>query len=137
VVSQPLRPEHPRIRALVTDEFRPVLWGELRSVQAPELFAIVANGRKTGILLVSRDGIERVFGFLDGELVYGFSTASAEADDTRESVLALVRGQPPGGTFTFLRAPAPAVPRSMEPMRAEELVLDALRKIDESRQMTG
>jgi Domain of unknown function (DUF4388) len=136
-LSEPLRPEHPRIRELLTDEFRPVLWGELRSVQAPELFAIVANGRKTGVLLVFRDGIERVFGFCDGDLVYGFSTASAEADDARESVLALVRDQPPGGTFTFLRAPAPAVPRSMEPVRTEEIVLDAVRKLDETRQLTG
>ena len=136
-MSEPLRPEHPQIRALLTEEFRPVLWGELRSVQAPELFAIVANGRRTGILLVVRAGIERVFGFCDGELVYGFSTASAETDDAAEAVLALVRGEPPGGTFTFLRAPAQAVPRSMEPARTEELVLDAVRKLDEARQLAG
>jgi hypothetical protein len=132
-----VRPEHPRIRELLTDEFRPVLWGELRSVQAPELFAILANCRTTGILLVLRDGVERVFGFCDGDLVYGFSTATAEGADARESVLALVRDQPAGGTFTFLRAPAPAVPRSMEPARTEEIVLDAVRKLDETRQLTG
>ena len=114
-----------------------MLWGELKSVQAPELFAIVANGRKTGLLLVWRDGIERAFGFLDGELVFGFSTASAETDDARESVLALVRDEPPGGTFTFLRAPAEAVPRSMDPVRTEEIVLDAVRKLDETRRVAA
>jgi hypothetical protein len=135
-LSEPLRPEHPRIRELLTEQFRPVLWGEMNSVQAPELFAIVSNARKTGVLLVARDGVERIFGFENGDMVFGFSTASAEGQDAREAVLALVRAQP-GGTFTFLRAPGPAVPRSMEPVRTEEVVLDALRKLDESRRLTG
>jgi hypothetical protein len=135
-LSEPLRPEHPRIRELLTEQFRPVLWGEMNSVQAPELFAIVANARKTGVLLVVRDGVERAFGFEDGDMVFGFSTAPAEAGDARESVLSLVRAQP-GGTFTFLRAPGSAVPRSMDPARTEEIVLDALRKLDEIRRLAG
>jgi len=91
---------------------------------------MVAQGRKTGLLLVSRDGIERIFGFHEGDLVFGFSTAVDEADDAREAVLGVVRAAG-AGSFTFLCAPAKAIPQSVGRQNVQEVVLDALRRLDE------
>ncbi|TMB26545.1 MAG: hypothetical protein E6J62_20395 [Deltaproteobacteria bacterium] len=100
-MTSPLRAEHPRIRELLQPDVRAVLWGELASTHATEVFDIVAQGRKTGLLLISRDGIERIFGFHSA------------------------------GTFTFLSAPATAIPQSVRRQNVQEVVLDALRRLDE------
>ena len=129
-MTSPLSAEHPRIRALLLPDVQAVLWGNLASMHPTEVFDIVAHGRRTGLLFVSRDGIERIFGFHDGDLVFGFSTAHDEADDERKAVLGLVRVDGPG-TFTFLCAPATAVPHATRRQNVQEVVLDALRRLDE------
>ena len=129
-MTSPLRAEHPRIRELLQPDVQAVLWGELASIHATEVFDIVAQGRKTGLLLVSRDGIERIFGFDEGDLVFGFSTAVDEGDDAREAVLGVVRAAG-AGSFTFLCAPAKAIPQSVGRQNVQEVVLDALRRLDE------
>jgi len=129
-VTSPLRAEHPRIRELLQREVQAVLWGDLASIHATEVFDIVAQGRKTGLLLVLRDGIERIFGFLEGDLVFGFSSAPGEGDDAREAVLGLVRVAG-AGSFTFLSAATPEVPHSVRRQNVQEVVLDALRRLDE------
>jgi hypothetical protein len=115
---------------LLQPEVQAVLWGDLASIHATEVFDIVAQGRKTGLLLMSRDGIERIFGFHEGDLVFGFSTAVDEGDDARESVLGLVRAAG-AGSFTFLSAPAKAIPQALRRQNVQEVVLDALRRLDE------
>ena len=127
----PLRAEHPRIRELLQRDVQAVLWGDLASIHTTEVFDIVAQGRKTGLLFVSRDGIERIFGFHEGDLVFGFSSAVGEAEDAREAVLGLVRVAG-AGSFTFLCATANAIPQSMRRQNVQEVVLDALRRVDEA-----
>jgi hypothetical protein len=117
---------------LLQPELQAVLWGNLGSIHPTEVFDIVAQGRKTGLLLVNRDGIERVFGFHEGDLVFGFSTALDEADDAREAVLGLVRVAG-AGSFTFLSAPAKAIPQAIRRQNVQEVVLDALRRLDEGK----
>ena len=129
-MTSPLSVEHPRIRELFQPEAHAVLWGDLASIHATEVFDIVAQGRKTGLLLMSRDGTERVFGFHEGDLVFGFSTAVDEGDDAREAVLGLVRAAG-AGSFTFLSAPAKAIPQATRRQNVQEVVLDALRRLDE------
>ena len=129
-MNSPLRVEHPRIRALLRSEAQAVLWGDLASMHPTEVFDIVAHGRKTGLLFVSREGVERIFGFHEGDLVFGFSTAPGEAEDAREAVLGLVRVAA-GGSFTFLAAPASAIPQAVQRQNVQEVVLDALRRMDE------
>jgi hypothetical protein len=85
---------------------------------------------KTGLLFVGRDGVERIFGFQDGDLVFGFSTVLAEAEDAREAVLGLIR-MSGGGSFTFLAGPASAIPQAVQRHNVQEVVLDALRRLDE------
>ena len=75
-MSEPKRPQHPRIRDLLAPGLVAVLWGELTAVHAAELFGMMSQGRKTGLLFVERAGVERIFGFVNGELVLGRSTAS-------------------------------------------------------------
>jgi hypothetical protein len=129
-VTNPLRAEHPRIRELLQRDVQAVLWGDLGSIHTTEVFDIVAQGRKTGLLLVICDGIERLFGFHEGDLVFGFSSAADEGDDVRGAVLGLVRVAGAGG-FTFLRAAAKEIPQSMHRQNVQEVVLDALCRLDE------
>ena len=135
-MSEPVRPKHSRICELLATGFKAVLWGELPSMPATELFGVVSQGRKTGFLFIERDGVERVFGFVEGELVFGLSTAPTEAEDARKAVLGLLHQQP-GGTFTFLRGPSARVPHSLPPQNTQEVVLDALRQLDETRRLVG
>ena len=129
-MSEPKRPHDERVRAFLAPEFVAVLWGELVAVHATELFGMMSQGRKTGLLFIERRGVERLFGFVGGELVFGTSTAGTEADDERKAVLGLVRVDGPG-TFTFLCAPATAVPHATRRQNVQEVVLDALRRLDE------
>jgi hypothetical protein len=135
-VSEPKKPQNERIRELLGPEFVAVLWGELVAVHAAELFGMMSQGRKTGLLFVERSGVERIFGFVNGELVLGRSTVSTEGDDGPAAVLGLL-DQQPGGTFTFLRGPAAKVPRAFPPRNTQHLVLDSLRKLDESGRLAG
>ena len=95
-----------------------------------EVFDIVAHGRKTGLLFVTCHGVERIFAFHEGDLVFGFSTAVGEAEDAREAVLGLVRVAG-CGTFIFLAGPASAIPHAVHRQNVQEVVLDALRRLDE------
>ena len=135
-MSEAKRPQHERIRDLVTPEFVSVLWGELAAVHPTELFGMMSQGRKTGLLFVERGGVERLFGLVNGEMVLGVSTAPAEGYDVRAAVLGLLEQQP-GGTFTFLRASAAKVPRAFPPQNTQEIVLDSLRKLDETDRLAG
>jgi hypothetical protein len=129
-VTSSHRAEHPRIRALLHPDVQAVLWGDLASIRPTEVFDIVAHGKKTGLLVAIQDDVERVFGFHDGDLVLGFSSSLEEGDDAREAVLGLVRTDQ-GGIFTFLRAPACAIPQATRRQNVQEVVLDALRRLDE------
>jgi len=51
-------------------------------------------------------------------------------------VLALLR-EPPGGTFTFLRGPPAQVPRAFPPRNTQQVLLDSLRKLDETGRLAG
>jgi hypothetical protein len=135
-VSEPKRPQNDRLRGFLAPEFVAVLWGELVAVHATELFGMMSQGRKTGLLFIERRGVERLFGFVGGDLVFGTSTAEAEADDAAAAVLGLLREQP-GGTFTFLRGLAGKVPRAFPPRNTQHVVLDSLRKLDESGRLAG
>src|SRR5437667_4103730 len=97
---------------------------------------MMSQGRKTGLLFIERRGVERLFGFVGGELVFGTSTAGTEADDAPAAVLGLLREQP-GGAFTFLRAPAAKIPRAFPPRNTQHVVLDSLRKLDETGRLAG
>jgi len=116
--------------------FVAVLWGELVAVHATELFGMMSQGRKTGLLFIDSHGVERLFAFVNGELVLGTSTAAKEGDDAEAAVLGLFR-QPPGGSFTFLRGPAAEVPRAFPPRSTQQVVLDSLRKLDETGRLAG
>ena len=135
-LSEPKRPQNDRIRGLLGPEFVAVLWGELTAIHGAELFGMMSQGRKTGLLFVERAGVERIFGFVNGELVLGRSTAPAEADDGSAAVLGLLDHQP-GGTFTFLRGPVAKVPRAFPPRNTQQLVLESLRKLDDSGRLAG
>src|SRR5437879_4307761 len=97
---------------------------------------MMSQGRKTGLLFIERRGVERLFGFVGGELVFGTSTAEAEADGAPAAVLGLL-GEQPGGAFTFLRAPAGKVPRAFPPRSTQQILLDSLRKLDETGRLAG
>jgi len=135
-LSEPERPHDERVRGFVAPEFVAVLWGELVALHATELFGMMSQGRKTGLLFIERRGVERLFGFVAGDLVFGTSTAGAEADDALAAVLGLLREQP-GGSFTFLRGPGGKVPRAFPPKNTQQVLLDSLRKLDESGRLTG
>jgi hypothetical protein len=135
-VSEPKEPQHQRVRDFLAPGLVAVLWGELLAVHPTELLGMMSQGRKTGLLFVEREGVERLFGFIHGELVLAISTSRAEADDARAAVFGLV-GQQAGGTFTFLRGPAGMVPRAFPPLNTQEVVLDSLRKLDETGRLTG
>jgi hypothetical protein len=135
-VSEPKSPEHQRVRDFLAPELVAVLWGELLAVHPTELLGMMSQGRKTGLLFVEREGVERLFGFVNGEMVLAISTAGAERDDAREAVLGLMRQQT-GGTFTFLRGPLAQVPRAFAPLNTQQVVLDSLRKLDETGRLAG
>ena len=135
-MSEPKKPQHERVRDFLVPGLVPVLWGELRAVHPAEVFGMMSQGRKSGLLFVERDGIERLFGFVNGELVLGISTAGAEGEDARAGVLGLLRQQT-GGTFTFLRGPAGIVPRAFPPQNTQQVVLDSLRNLDETGRLAG
>jgi hypothetical protein len=134
-VSEPKRPQNERVRGFLAPEFVAVLWGELVAVHATELFGMMSQGRKTGLLFIERRGVERLFGLVDGDLVFGTSTAEGEAD-AAAAVLGLL-GEQPGGSFTFLRGTAGKVPRAFPPRNTQHVVLDSLRKLDESGRLAG
>jgi len=135
-VSEPKRPQNERVRGFLAPELVAVLWGELVAVHATELFGMMSQGRKTGLLFIERRGVERLFGFVAGDLVFGTSTAAAEADDALAAVLGLLREQP-GGSFTFLRGPVGQVPRAFPARNTQQVLLDSLRKLDESGRLAG
>jgi hypothetical protein len=135
-VSEPKRPEHQRIRDFLAPGLVAVLWGELLAVHPTELLGMMSQGAKTGLLFIEREGVERLFGFVSGEMVLAISTVRAEKDDARAAVLGLI-GQQAGGTFTFLRGSAGMVPRAFPPLNTQEVVLDSLRKLDETGRLTG
>jgi len=135
-VSEAKRPQDQRLRVFLAPEFVAVLWGELLALHATELFGMMSQGRKTGLLFIERRGVERLFGFVGGELVFGTSTAGAEANDALAALLGLLREQP-GGSFTFLRGPGDKVPRAFPPKNTQQLLLDSLRKLDESGRLAG
>jgi hypothetical protein len=135
-VNEPKTPQHQRVRDFLPPGLVAVLWGELLAVHPTELLGMMSQGRKTGLLFIEREGVERLFGFVHGELVLAISTVRGEGDDARAAVFGLM-GQQTGGTFTFLRGPAAMVPRAFPPLNTQEVVLDSLRKLDETGRLTG
>jgi len=135
-MSEPKRPQHQRVRDLLDPDLVAVLWGELLAVHPTELFGMMSQGGKTGLLFIEREGVERLFGFVGGELVLGISSLEAEGENARAALLGLLRQQP-GGTFTFLRGPAGMVPRGFPPQNTQQILLDSLRELDETGRLAG
>jgi len=95
----------------VGHEWKVVLWGELAGMPAADLLNILSHGNRSGILLVhGEDDSERALGLCSGNITW------------------LQKG-----AFTFLRG---AVPPGEGPT-VQEVLLDGLRRLDESREMTG
>jgi len=146
-VSEPKRPHDERVRAFLAPEFVAVLWGELVAVHATELFGMMSQGRKTGLLFIERRGVERLFGLVAGVCVdrvrrrpiliaTDLGNALLLSSIPLAGLLGRLREQP-GGAFTFLRAPAAKIPRAFPPRNTQHVVLDSLRKLDETGRLAG
>jgi Domain of unknown function (DUF4388) len=109
---------------------RPVLWGDLAELSAGDLLALLEHHKRTGLLVVSCDGVERALSLIDGALVWANSEEAAEQGDPAGVVRGLLVGG--AGTFSFLRAEGTELPAG-EPVGLRALLLDTLRKLDESR----
>ena len=113
-----------RVRALFDAHptWKPVLWGELGGMPAADLLNILAQGRKTGLLLVrTPTGEEHALAMQDGCVHW------AEPAAPRETTDALVRM--PQGLFSFVRAPDMQLEGEGTPIHG--LLLDSLRRLDE------
>ncbi len=115
----------------VGHEWKVVLWGELAGMPAADLLNILSHGNRSGILLVhGEDDSERALGLCSGNITW-FATSEPVEQTARDLAFGLVRLQK--GAFTFLRG---AVPPGEGPT-VQEVLLDGLRRLDESREMTG
>jgi hypothetical protein len=116
----------PRVRALfgVHPEWRPVLWGDLSGMPAVDLLNILAQGRKSGLLLVrAPDGMEHALALQDGCVHW------SDPGSQRDTVDAMVRLQQ--GAFSFVRATQLSLDGTGTPVH--ELLLDSLRRLDEQK----
>lgn len=119
-----------RVRGLfeVHPEWRPVLWGELSGMPAVDLLNVLAQGRKTGLLLVrSSLGVEHALAIQDGDAYWG------EPGDPRATTDALVRLKQ--GEFALVRAPDLQLQGDAIPVN--ELLLDSLRRLDEAARVAS
>jgi len=132
-----LWPAGQRVRALLPGPMpglRPVLWGDLAELGAGDLLGLLEHHRRTGLLVVSCDGVERALALIEGHLVWARSEESAENGDAASVVHGLLTGG--AGTFSFLRADEADLP-SGDPRQLREILLDGLRQLDESRHFGG
>ena len=128
-----LWPAGQRVRALLPGPMpglKPVLWGDLAELGAGDLLGLLEHHRRTGLLVVSCDGVERALALIEGQLVWGRSEQLAENDDAAAVVRGLLTGGV--GTFSFLRADEAELP-SGDPRELRVVLLDGLRLLDESR----
>lgn len=128
-----LWPPGDRVRALLPDGLsvaRPVLWGDLGDMHAGDLLSLLLQQRRTGLLVVSSEGVERALAFIAGDVVWAVSEVLAEASGPAEVIYGLLGGS--AGTFSFLKTDAAALPQG-EPLKTQALLLDGIRRLDESR----
>jgi Domain of unknown function (DUF4388) len=128
-----LWPAGKRVQALLPGPMpalRPVLWGDLAELAPSDLLSLLEHHRSTGLLVVSCEGVERVFSLIEGQLVWACSEIEAENRDIEDAVRGLLEGR--AGTFSFLRAPATELPQGA-PREIRVLLLDGMRRLDESR----
>jgi hypothetical protein len=112
-------------------EWKIVLWGDLGGMPATELLNILSLGNRTGLLLVrGEDGSERALGLHGGAASWQASSEMMERN-VRDLAYGLVGLHK--GVFTFLRGPVPPG----EGPSVQEILLDGLRRLDESRELTG
>ncbi len=132
-----LWPAGQRVRALLPGPMpglKPVLWGDLAEIGAGDLLGLLEHHRRTGLLVVSCDGVERALALIEGQLVWARSEEPAENADAAAVVRGLLTGGV--GTFSFLRADEAELP-SGEPRELRVILLDGLRQLDESRRDSG
>lgn len=128
-----LWPPGQRVRAIVprgVEAVRAVLWGDLEEFDVGDLLSMLQHQRRTGLLLVTRDDLERVLVFVEGEITWTRSEDPEEGDDPSEVVFGLLSGRT--GTFSLLRVDAADLPAGT-PNQTQALLLDGLRRLDESR----
>jgi hypothetical protein len=113
---------------------RPVLWGDLAELAAGDLLGLLEHHKRTGLLVVSCDGVERALALIEGQLVWARSEEPAENGDAALVVRGLLTGS--AGTFSFLRADEADLP-SGDPRELRVILLDGLRQLDESRRDGG
>jgi hypothetical protein len=113
---------------------RPVLWGDLAELAAGDLLGLLEHHKRTGLLVVSCDGVERALALIEGQLVWARSEQSEENGDAAAVVRGLLTGG--AGTFSFLRADEADLP-SGDPRELRVILLDGLRQLDESRRDGG
>jgi hypothetical protein len=114
--------------------FKPVLWGELSGMPLPDLLSGLSHSQRTGLLLVRcRQGSERALGVFRGTIAWAASSVPDERE-IRDVAFGLIRLH--HGDFTFLRAPEGVFPEG-EGSSAQELLLDALRRLDEETREPG
>jgi hypothetical protein len=93
-----------------------------------DLLSILAQGRRTGLLLVrTREGAEHALALQDGNAYWG------EPGDPRATTDALVRLEQ--GQFAFVRAPD--LQLEGDSIAVNELLLDSLRRLDEAAHKDG
>lgn len=126
-----LWPPGDRVQALLPGGLgaaRPVLWGDLGDMHGGDLLSLLNQQRRTGLLVVSCEGVERALALIEGDIVWARSEAPSEAEEPAEVVFGLMAGS--AGTFSFLKTLAGDLPQG-EPHKTQALILDAARRLDE------
>lgn len=121
--------QQPRVRALLAAApgFRPVMWGE----HSVDLLNMLNQMGRSGLLIVrGEDGSERALALEAGDITWAASTLAHEDGRAGEVVFGLIALEQ--GSFTFLHAPEGSLPGG-EAQSAHHLLLDGLRRLDESR----
>ncbi len=108
--------------------WKPALWGDLSALPLPDLLSVLAHARRTGLLLVRCEESERALAMVAGRITFAASSDPGERD-VRDVCYGLVRLH--AGLFTLLACPEGALPAG-EGASAQELLLDVLRRLDET-----
>lgn len=127
----------------------PVLAGDLAEIPPSDLLSLLHQGRRTGILLASSNGVERCTVLIDGQVTWVASSSPAERlmvqkeDATNddlwkqldEKAIEVVYGllAAESGTFTFFRAATDVRLPAVFALDTQAVLLDGLRRLDEMR----
>ena len=127
----------------------PALAGDLAEIPPSDLLSLLHQGRRTGILLASSNGVERCTVLIEGQVTWVASSSPAErlmvqkedasTDDLwkqlDEKAIEVVYGllAAESGTFTFFRAAAETRLPAVFALDTQAVLLDGLRRLDEMR----